>query len=470
MKNQKRKAVALGMAAAMTAALLSGCGTKATPENLLRDMADNAEGTESVLMNLKVGMDMDGMEMSIDMDMESTVNPEAAYGKGVMGAGLGSFSYNSEMEMYTLMEDDEYVTYMGIDDVWTKEVTDEDAAADVSAMSGDMEDYAEYFELSEELVTVNGKDCFELTGNLGGEVISDMMQADMIDSLSGYSGDESDFEDMEFECTIDIYKDTILPARVYIDMTDTLAALLEEEGIEMGECYVDMTLMEYNKVEPITVPDEVIAAAEDTDSYFDDWLSDDDSDYDDDLSWLYEDTDDGVTPAEPAEQSDELGASWDSYTVQINDTVVTLPCSIADLEAAGLTMDREYTPDDYVVNAGEYELAWFEDANGNEITADIINTSDEAKQVKDCLVGGISLYSYDLDEGGLTVLFPGGIQIGSSIDDAIAAYGEPTDTYESAEYGGTYYWYSDDSYYNCCTLDTDADTGLIDSIDLEHHE
>ena len=59
------------------------------------------------------------------------------------------------------------------------------------------------------------------------------------------------------------------------------------------------------------------------------------------------DSDDGsgsVTPAEPAEQSEDLGSDWESYTVQVNDTVVTLPCTIADLEAAGVTLDREVYP------------------------------------------------------------------------------------------------------------------------------
>ena len=60
-------------------------------------------------------------------------------------------------------------------------------------------------------------------------------------------------------------------------------------------------------------------------------------------------------------------------------------------EAAGVTMDREYTPEDYVVNAGEYELAWFMNDNGNEIMVDMINNTDGPLAVKDCLVGGISV-------------------------------------------------------------------------------
>ena len=44
---------------------------------------------------------------------------------------------------------------------------------------------------------------------------------------------------------------------------------------------------------------------------------------------------------EPAAASSGLGTSWDSYTVQINDKVLTFPCTKADIEAAGLSMDTE---------------------------------------------------------------------------------------------------------------------------------
>ncbi len=54
-----------------------------------------------------------------------------------------------------------------------------------------------------------------------------------------------------------------------------------------------------------------------------------------------------------------------------------------------------------------------EDENGNTIMADMVNTGDDPKALKDCIVGAISVDDYDLEEGGLTVLFPGGITVGT---------------------------------------------------------
>ena len=131
-----------------------------------------------------------------------------------------------------------------------------------------------------------------------------------------------------------------------------------------------------------------------------------------------------------------------------------------------MTMDREYTPEDYVVNAGEYELAWFMNDNGNEIMVDMINNTDGPLAVKDCLVGGISVSAYDVEDGGLTVIFPGGVRIGTAEADVLAAYGEPDHSSEDAEYGNSYYWYGEDSYMSGCSIMTEAGTGLVDSMDI----
>ena len=171
-------------------------------------------------------------------------------------------------------------------------------------------------------------------------------------------------------------------------------------------------------------------------------------------------TDDKETTKEPVTANEDLGDSWKSYTVQINDKVLTFPCTKADIEAAGLSMDTEYTAENYVVNANEYELVYFMDANDNEIMAYAINNTDTAMEVKDCLIGGVSVDDYDLENGGLTVIFPGGIQMGASKDAVTGAYGEADDTYDG-DSRSMYSWYSDDSYYKSCEIDFDAESGLV---------
>ena len=178
-------------------------------------------------------------------------------------------------------------------------------------------------------------------------------------------------------------------------------------------------------------------------------------------------SDKAAKSTEPAVASGELGTSWDSYTVQINDKVLTFPCTKADIEAAGLSMDTDYTAENYMVNANEYELVYFEDANDNEIMAYAINNTDTAMEVKDCLIGGVSVDDYDLENGGLTVIFPGGLQMGASKDAVTGAYGEADDTYDGDSLS-MYSWYSGDSYYKSCEIDFDAESGLVCTMTMQN--
>lgn len=413
------------------------------------------EEKESVLMNFKIEMAFtDGsadVSLGVDMNMETVAEPESVHGKGTVSLNMDGVDFDVETEMYSVKEEDEYVTYSLMQDQWTREVADDgEMTGEVDNIAEDVQEYADQFKLSEELVTINDKECFELTGELGGDLFSEMIQMDMLDSLEEYGIDEDALADMVFPCTIDIYRDSILPARLYFEMSDTIASILENSGVTISECYVDMTFMEYDTVEEIRVPEEVITSAADSG-----------------LNLPQDDTYGDKSAVKPAEQSADLGKSWDSYTVQVNDTVITLPCTIADLEAAGVKMDTEYTPSDYVVNAGEYELAWFMADSGDSIMVDMVNTGSEPKEVKECMVGSVYADAYSMTEGGLTVIFPGGIQIGTSEEDLLAAYGEADDAYEDEEYGNSYFWYGEDMFASGFNAGIDPETGLIESLNIK---
>ena len=138
MKKRRNKLVTLGMAAMMTAALMSGCGKKATPENLLKDMAKNMKDTESVVANMKMDMEMGddtttiGIQMDIDMDLKSG----ESHAKGAVDMKMMGTNVGTEIEMYTVKEKDQYIVYTMANDQWQKEEMD-DSAAD---MAGELSD------------------------------------------------------------------------------------------------------------------------------------------------------------------------------------------------------------------------------------------------------------------------------------------------------------------------------------------
>lgn len=272
MEKRAKRLALVGLAAAMTAALLSGCGgkpkaVKATPENLLRDMADRVDDIESVLMNIQFEMELSGgaeaMAIGFDIDMESTMDPEKSYAKGVISIGMSGTSFDTELEMYSVEEEDQYVTYTKVADQWTKETDSaEEALGDMEGMAGDIEEYADHFELESDLAEINDRECFELTGELEGDIFADLFASGMMDSFSEYGIDEDAAADMVLPCTVDIYRDSILPARIYFDLTDILEPMMEQSGIAASDYYVEITFMEYDSVEEIIVPDEALEAEE----------------------------------------------------------------------------------------------------------------------------------------------------------------------------------------------------------------
>lgn len=462
MKNTIRRGGALSIIMLMTVIIFAGCGKKATPQNLLSDMAKNIKEVKSIDASIGMGVTItngsETMKVTADVESSQTMNPKATYNLLSMNIEVGGMSIDNDMEaeMYQVEEDGENVVYTLAENNWSKEV-----GGDYKSMTDlfiGIKGEHEAFELKEEIVKVNDKDCFEIIGELDGDLLVKMLSEGVMESLTSGMGLNTDtLKDIEIPCEIDVYKDSILPARIHLDMTDVGEKLYGDTLAAAGsisDYYLEATYEEYNKTDKIKVPKEAKNAAE-TDEGFD-WNSG-------------LDEEDDKPEAKAAEQGDKLGDSWDSFTVQVNDKVITLPCSIADLEAAGLTLDEESTPLDTVIEPDDVEFAYFNDDNGNTLMIDMLNSSAGEKQLKDCLVSGIGVYDHSLKQGGLTVVFPGGIKIGDSLEGITEKYGEAASVYEGEVYH-MYAWYKDGTALNNCKIDLEADSGKVYYMYMSRYE
>lgn len=129
MKKYWNRLAAAGMAAMMTGSLLTGCGTQATPENLLRDMTERMEETDSALCTMVMSMEAtdgtDTIGLTMDLDMETTSDPDAAHGKGRIDMDVSGTNIGTEMEIYSVEENDQYVTYTMVENQWTRAENEE---------------------------------------------------------------------------------------------------------------------------------------------------------------------------------------------------------------------------------------------------------------------------------------------------------------------------------------------------------
>ena len=80
-----------------------------------KTMQKNAEKIESALLNFKMDIAMgdgtDDVSLGMDMNMETTTEPEASHGKGTVSISMSGMDFSVETEMYSVQEDGEYVTY-----------------------------------------------------------------------------------------------------------------------------------------------------------------------------------------------------------------------------------------------------------------------------------------------------------------------------------------------------------------------
>ena len=76
-------------------------------------------------MDIAMGDGTDDVSLGMDMNMETTTEPEASHGKGAVSISMSGMDFSVEMEMYSVQEDGEYVTYTLMEDQWTKEVSDD---------------------------------------------------------------------------------------------------------------------------------------------------------------------------------------------------------------------------------------------------------------------------------------------------------------------------------------------------------
>ena len=548
MKKNWKRWLAAGIVLTLTAGLLGGCGrgTRATPENLFRDMGRNLAVTNSILSNQIIELDTTTgsteTKQTANMDVEMLLDSGEIHSTGQVRTVTGDSDVSMDTEIYRIKEDDQYVMYYKLQNIWFKmsQETSSDAISreTLGNLFSAMRMVSSSFEVSRELPSVNNKECFEMNGTLnlsayqeyfGGIIgaISGNETGDLLgltenksaeDSEENNSDETSDVTDetqtdattgdgaengtsvsqgISIPCTIDIYRDSILPAKITIDLTEVLA----QKGTgdtDTTKCSLTMTFLEYDSLKSIKLPKGAASAIDGGDtlsSFFglpgssNTGKDSEDSSAEDEEK---DETETGIDDAEEsgadvkdqtevsdsqektefasrAEQSKKLGENWDSYTVQINDKVVTLPCTVSDLKAAGLEMDSTYTPEDYEIHPGEYQMTWFKDDDGNEIMADLLNSGEDDAQAKDCLIAGITVEKYAIKNDSLKVLFPGEVQIGDKLEKVSEIYGKPNDTSEG-DLVNLYYWYTGESHYNGCEIDTDSSTGKITTMSLDHFE
>ncbi len=169
--------------------------------------------------------------------------------------------------------------------------------------------------------------------------------------------------------------------------------------------------------------------------------------------------------------SPELPNDWESFSIQINDTVYTLPVPLAAFlddgweiseEDAGLSLAGAEGPN------ASYEWEWISLINDREQTVSVcaFNTTESTIPVTESTVGGIHVIYGNYDFSGTELRLPGGFMLGwSTREDVLELYGQPSDSFEAH---ALTYETNDSSDPASWRLGFD-DSGILDNV-MVHHQ
>lgn len=162
-----------------------------------------------------------------------------------------------------------------------------------------------------------------------------------------------------------------------------------------------------------------------------------------------------------------LSTSLSSGQVQFDGKVLTLPANVSDIIDMGWALS-DMTSDKTTIAANDYDLVYFEKGDYT-VSITLTNDTDADLPYDKCKITEVYVSSSGDYNKGVPVCLAGGIQVGSTYEQVLAAYGKPD--YESEYTTDVYYGYGPaDADELTISINVDKETGLVNSISISYYE
>lgn len=161
----------------------------------------------------------------------------------------------------------------------------------------------------------------------------------------------------------------------------------------------------------------------------------------------------------PATLSDDL---YD-FQISIEGTVYQFPMWYSDFEALGWEYNGDNTE---TLSSDQYTGSQRWEKDGFPVYTVFGNLSMNTAAFSDCMVAGIRIDKFYLEDCDWEILLPGGIQYGvSGIDDIKEAYGDPSSDFDGSSYYEMSYRYD---FYRQIDLYVYKDSGVLEEIRIDN--
>lgn len=286
---KKSRIIVIFLAAVMALTSLTGCSLfKPTAVSITKKVMKNLDTVKSVKGDISADYEgpasVEGIEFDLalnaDFRMEAVVDSGVSHIKGSVGTELPVFGEISlPVESYMQTRDDGAVVYASMDGKnWLKLENDEENEQETKKVpdykvmlgilqkivSGDIKAV-----LAEETEMRGEREVYRMDVNVSGELIGEILRA--ADDVSGEGSSISkdlDFTGADANIVLYIYKDEMLPAAATVDCTALgnllIRDMLSENGVSVtaDKFVITADNLEYNTIDELKIPEEVISSAE----------------------------------------------------------------------------------------------------------------------------------------------------------------------------------------------------------------
>lgn len=247
--------------------ILTACSEKLTPKKLITAVSENMSDITSFANTVRLDIELEDVlyttAVSMDIDMESTMNPKAGHAKGTAHLKMRGAELDSVLEIYQLIESGRRVTYSSLDGNWSKEVLENTKGSSITfdnSLFAEMADSVEDFRIAEGIVNIDGQECYQMYGDVTGENLKALLGSEMLNAFGLVElPDEDAISELMIPITFNVYKDEMLPARIVVDMSNVMNSLYDEfdKTTNVNSYSIKLDFSRYGEVGPITVPEEV---------------------------------------------------------------------------------------------------------------------------------------------------------------------------------------------------------------------
>ena len=269
-----KKRYAYLLTGALVLSSLSGCG-KETPEDILKEMANNTKEATSFAGNMDMNMAVDlsqsgvsmGVELGVSGDMEVVNDPAAFHFDGEVYFNMMNLSM--DMEMYGVEEDQVLHLYTKVADQWThaeQSLEEANKAQEEMDMSKISSDILSKMTMEEETKKEKDREQYIFHTVLTGEELNKWLSN--MEEISKEDLEEVGLSELDVDVELAVDKEKKLPAGFTLDLNESLQKVLDQAMEELTEasgqelsakisnCALVLEFQDFNTIEKIEVPKE----------------------------------------------------------------------------------------------------------------------------------------------------------------------------------------------------------------------